>query len=36
MRSGKNNFQIVVRLIIDVFNVIFGISAIVLTVFVFI
>lgn len=36
MRSGKNNFQKVVRLIIDVLNVIFGIVAIVLTVFVFI
>lgn len=32
MRSGKNNFQKVVRLIIDVLNVIFGIAAIVLTV----
>lgn len=36
MRSDKNNFQKVVRLIIDVLNVIFGIAAIVLTVFVFI
>ena len=36
MRSGKNNFQKVVRLIIDVLNVIFGIAAIVLTVLVFI
>lgn len=32
MRSGKNNFQKVVRLIIDVLNVIFGIAAIVLTI----
>ena len=30
MRSGKNNFQKIVRLIIDVLNVIFGIAAIVL------
>ena len=36
MRSGKNNFQKVVRLIIDVLNVIFGIAAIVLSLFVFV